>query len=102
MGFGYHSKQAFLSDIFNLIAPLKYLSEKTAFPSIIIDALPLFFSMFFIASIVFLSFNKPLPTANPFDILILFNAIDADLFILFFSFGFVIIDFVLILPKYLQ
>src|SRR3989338_11460522 len=92
----------------NFVAPLNLLSLKTAFPSIIMDAFPLFFSILFIVSIVCLSFNNPLLIENSFDIfimflnwifllflinsLIFFNDSSAALFILFFSFGFVITD----------
>src|SRR3989344_4399205 len=102
----------------NFVAPLNLLSLKTAFPSIIMDAFPLFFSILFIVSIVCLSFNNPLLIENSFDIfimflnwifllflinsLIFFNDSSAASFILFLVLTFVIIDLVEILLKYLQ
>src|SRR3989338_1451556 len=115
----FHIRCAPFPEILNFDAPLNFLSLNTEFPSIIIDAFPPFFSMFFIVLIIFLFFSKPLFTANSLDILItslnsilfllyfvrlwiLLTELSAALLILFLIFTLLIIDLVDILPKCLQ
>src|SRR3989338_6942432 len=110
MRFWYHSKCAPSFEILNLLDISKGMSLKTAFPSIIIEAFPSLFYMAFIASIVFLSFNRLLLRANCFEIWIMslnwmlflfFNNLRTSFseqlaasFIFSFIFMFVITDFV--------
>src|SRR3989338_10630085 len=97
------------------LLPLKFLSEKTAFPSIIIDALPLLSSIFLIRFFTLPLFSKPLSTANFFEIFtrfsrfilclsnffILFNDFRPALLILLLIFLFEITFFVSSLLKHL-
>src|SRR3989338_3721311 len=71
MFFADHRRWAPLLVIFNFMDFLNGVSLNTALPSIIIEAFPLFLSIWLMVWAVLLSFNNPLLTANPLDILII-------------------------------
>src|SRR3989344_5743531 len=99
-----HNNLALFCVILNLLHPLNGMLLNTAWPSMIIEALQLFFSISLMACFTFLFLSSPLSSANIFEIsiisdrlmlfLIFFNALSPALFILPFIFLSVITFFV--------